>query len=169
MKIEDIKIAFARKKFQGSAPAVTEGRLKKMGIILEAGNDDLLHPFLELMEDLKLSEEDIQIIICRKAGVKNDLFEYPSISIKDLSWKGNISEEALAFLSSSYEVLISFTAEGNKLADFLVEVGRADLKAGRKKADKNAIFDLNISAELSEPEVFTRELKKYIPILKYSN
>ncbi|MHA6280166.1 DUF6913 domain-containing protein [Salinimicrobium sp. CAU 1759] len=140
-----------------------------MGIILEAEKDDLLNAFLGLKEDLNFSKEDIQIIICRKAGAKNDIFEYPSLSIKDLNWKGNISEEASTFLKSAFEVLISFTAEGNKMADFLVEVSRADLKVGRKKVDKNGIFDLNISAELTEPKIFTTELKKILPILKYSS
>ncbi len=69
------------------------------------------------------------------------------------------------FLSAEYDLLISFTSSENKMADFLVSVSRARLKVGRKKSDENGIFDLNISAELSEPEVFTTELKKYLKIL----
>ena len=165
MKIEDIKIAFARKKLLNPATATTEGRSVKMGIILEAEEEELLKTFLELKEDLNLDDDDVKIIISRKKSVKNDIFEYPSFSVKDLTWGGRISNEASAFLMSAFDVLISFTAEENKMADFLVEVSRADLKVGRKKVVKNGIFDLNISVELSEPKVFTTELKKYLTIL----
>ncbi len=166
MKIADIKIALARRKLLGlSSQAAAEGRLQKMGIILEAEEGDLLDPFLKLKEDLNFTDEDIQILICRKKGAKNDIFEYPSVSVKDVNWNGRISEEASAFLNASFDVLISFTAENNKMADFLVEVSRAKLKVGRKKMDRNGIFDLNIFAELSEPKIFTTELKKYLPIL----
>ena len=166
MKIEDIKIAFARKKLlKLSSGAVEKNRWRRMGVILEAEEDELLNSFFQLKEDLKFADEDIQIIISRKRGLKSDIFEYPSVSIQDLNWKGSISDEASAFVNSAYEVLISFTAEENKMADFLVEVSRANLKVGRKKADEKGIFDLNISAELSEPEIFTTELKKYLQIL----
>ena len=166
MKIAEIKIALARRKLLNLASQiVAEGNFRKMGIILEAEENDLLDPFLKLKEDLSFADEDIQILICSKKAAKNDIFEYPSVSGKDLKWNGRISGEASVFLSTSFDVLISFTSEENKIADFLVEVSRAKLKVGRKKVDKKGIFDLNISAALAEPKVFTTELKKYLPIL----
>lgn len=167
MKISDLKIAVARKKLlalaEGSSSATTSS---KMGVILEAEDDKYLKPFLQLKQDLHLKQEDFKVVICAERGVKNDIFDYPVISIKDFGWMGNIKEETSAFLDADYDVLISFTAEENKMADFLVSVTRARLKVGRKKEDKNGIFDLNISAELSSPEVFTEELKNYLKILK---
>lgn len=136
-----------------------------MGILLEVGDEKALQAFLQLKEELNLQDDDLKMVICREKGVKNDIFEYPFISLKDFSWNGNLSESSSAFLDAEYDVLISFTASENKMADFLVSVTRARLKVGRKKEDGNSIFDLNISADLSTPEVFTGELKKYLRIL----
>jgi len=167
VKISDIKIAVARKKLLGIAEA-SSGRStgRKMAILLEVGDERSLNSFFELREELNLQEEDLRIVVCREKGSKNDLFEQPFISLKDFSWNGDLTESSSAFLDVEYDVLISFTASENKMADFLVSVTRARLKVGRKTEDLKGIFDLNISAELSAPEVFTTELKKYLKILK---
>ena len=136
-----------------------------MAVLLDLSADDALKAFMNLKEDLQLKSEDFRVVHCGKRGAKNDIFEAPVISLQDLGWSGRISEEASAFLNTEYDVFISFTASENKMADFLVSVSRARLKVGRKRSDKNGIFDLNISAELSQPEIFTAELKKYLKIL----
>lgn len=168
MKIADIKIALARKKLLAfCANALAEDSLK-MGIILDASQLDLLDSFLQLKDDLGLADKEIGIIFCSKKVLKNDIFEYPVISMQDFRLNGRISGEKTGFLKSGYEVLVSFTSEENKLADLLVEVSRAQLKVGRKRTFKNDIFDLTVAAELSEPQIFTKELKKYLKILNTS-
>lgn len=137
-----------------------------MGILLEVGDEKSIKTFLQFKDELNLKKDELKIVICREKGVKNDIFEYPHISLKDFSWNGDLNESSSTFLETEYDVLISFTASENKMADFLVSVTRARLKVGRKREDENGIFDLNISADLSSPEVFTTELKKYLKILK---
>lgn len=167
MKIGDIKLAVARKNFRVSAEkSVAESRKCKLGIILDAGREDSLKHFLKLKEDLNLEQHEMNLVICLKKGVKNDLFGYPQITREDIGWTGKTSEQASAFLEAQYDVLVSFTASENKMANFLVSVIRAGLKVGRKNSDKSDIFDLNISAGLSQSEIFTEELKKYLKILK---
>lgn len=167
MKISDIKIAVARKKLLGIAQASPDrSKNRKIVILLEVGDEKSVNSFFQLREELSLEEDDLRIVICREKGSKNDIFEQPFISLKDFSWNGNLTESSSAFLDAEYDVLISFTASENKMADFLVSVTRARLKVGRKTEDVNGIFDLNISADLSAPEVFTTELKKYLKILK---
>lgn len=167
MKISDLKIAIARKKLLALADASPAALANcKMGILLEAEAEMYLKPFLQLKQDLKLEQQDFKVVICRERAVKNNNFEYPVISLKDFGWKGDLKEASSVFLDTDYDVLISFTSEENKMADFLVSVTRARLKVGRKMGGENGIFDLNISAALSSPEVFTEELKKYLRILK---
>jgi hypothetical protein len=167
VKISDLKIAVARKKLLNVAEtSAIKTNAFKMGILLEVGDDKALHSFLQLRQELNLQDEDFKIVICREKDVKNAIFEYPFISIKDFSWNGSLKEESAAFLDAAYDVLISFTASENKMADLLVSVTRARLKVGRKKEDEMGIFDLNISSDLSAPDVFTAELKKYLKILK---
>ncbi|MCX2837624.1 hypothetical protein OQ279_05605 [Salinimicrobium sp. MT39] len=169
MKIQEIKFALARKKWRSQAGNFAEKKRFQLGLILDAEDEQAILPFLKLQDDLSLQKQQVCFVFCREKGFRNGIFEYPMISNADFSWNGRISEGASAFLNTQYEVLISFTAEENKLADFLVSVSRAQLKAGRKRNDENAIFDLNISAELSEAEVFVHELKKYLKNIKYSN
>lgn len=166
MKITDIKLAVARKNLQKVAEnSVAKGRKFKIGIILDSVEEGTVKPFLKLKEDLHLEQHEFNLVVCPKKGVKNGIFEYPFITGADFNWNGRISDKASGFLEGQYDVLVSFTASENKMANFLVSVTRAGLKAGRKKRVKNDIFDLYISAELSEPEVFIEELKKYLKIL----
>jgi|GEM_PF-6894687 hypothetical protein len=161
-----MRLALARKKLRSQVEnTVAEARNCRLGVILDAEDEKAFLPFLKLQQDLSLQQHEVCFVFGRKKGVKNGIFEYPVISNADFSWNGRFSQSASAFLNTQYDVLISFTAEENKLADFLVSVSRARLKVGRKREDKNAIFDLNISAELSEAEVFVHELKKYLKIL----
>ena len=166
MKISDLKVAVVQRRLLAFAEgAVAQNNGRKLGLILDAEGEETLKPFFKLKEDLDLRQQDVRVVICGKRAAKNGLFEYPVISLEDFGWSGKISEVASDFLNSHYDVLISFTASENKTADFLVSLTRARLKVGRKLMGKNDIFDLTISAELSEPEVFTAELKKYLKIV----
>lgn len=166
MKISDLKIAVARKKLlalaEGSADA---GRSRNMGIILDAENENTLQSFLDLKQDLNLKQEDYKLIFCKERGAKNAIFDTPVISRKDFGWNGKSTEAVSTFLNTEYDVLISFTASENKMANFLVSVSNSRLKVGRLTTDKKGIFDLNISTELSSPGIFITELKKYLKIL----
>lgn len=166
MKITDLKIAVARKKLL-HVPEVTavKARQRKMGIIIDTSGKESIKDFLKLQEDLHLKTEDFKVVMCGKKEGINDTFEYPLVSLQDLKWNGKISDETLAFLETEYDVLISFTATENKMANFLVRVCRAEIKVGRERSVKNDIFDLTISAGLLEPEIFTTELKKYLKVL----
>lgn len=142
------------------------GRSRQMGIILDAEDETLINSFRELKQDLNLKQEEFRIIICGEKATEKVFFDTPVICRKDFGWNGKSSEEVSAFLNAEYDVVISFTASENKMADFLVSVTRARLKVGRKTEDKKGIFDLNISADISSPEIFKSELKKYLKILK---
>ena len=163
MKISDIKIAVARKKLISSHSS-EDGEERKLGIIIDSEDPGIYKVFLQLKEDLKLKQDDFLLVFCTEKPLKNSIFDAPVIGRKDFGWNGKAGENASAFLNANYDVLISFTAEENKMADFLVSVSRARLKIGRKTEDKKGIFDLNISAALSSPEVFVLEVKKYLKI-----
>ncbi|WP_029034663.1 DUF6913 domain-containing protein [Salinimicrobium terrae] len=166
MKITDIKLAVARKNLRQTGDnSVAESKECKLGIILDEVNEESIKSFLKLKGDLNLQQHEVNIVSCREKGVKNGTFDYPVISKEDFGWSGKTSQAASAFMAFQYDVLISFTASENKMADFLVSVTRARLKVGRKIPDQNGIFDLTISAGLSEAEIFTEELKKYLKIL----
>ncbi len=166
MKIKDLKLAVARKNLRISAEnSVAEGKVCKLGIILDDSSEDSVKHFLKLKEDLNLKQHEVKFVFCGKKAVKNDTFECPEISREDFRWNGKVSEKASAFIDAQFDVLVSFTASENKMANFLVSVTRARLKVGREKTSEKTIFDLNISAELSEAGIFTEELKKYLKIL----
>ena len=163
MKISDIKIAIARKKLLNSHSS-EEGEGRKLGVIIDSEDTGIYNAFLQLKEVLRLKQQDFLLIFCTEKPLKNDNFDAPVIGRKDFGWNGKAGETASAFLDANYDVLISFTSEENKMADFLVSVSRARLKIGRKTEDKKGIFDLNISAALSSPEIFVIEVKKYLKI-----
>lgn len=142
------------------------GRTRQMGIILDTEDETILKSFHELKQDLNLKQEEFKMIICREKATEKVFFDTPVICRRDFGWNGKSSEEVSTFLNAKYDVVISFTASENKMANFLVSVTRARLKVGRRTEDKKGIFDLNISADISSPEIFKSELKKYLKILK---
>ena len=165
MKISSFKLAVVRKRLLASKAVIFRAEPRKMAILLDVYCKDSLIAFLKLKKDLQLNENDLKIICCGKKAVKNDILETVDFSFDDFSWSGRVSEEMTSFLNIYYDVLISFTASENKIASFLVSLSKARLKVGRKMCDENGLFDLSISAEISEPEVFTAELKKYLKIV----
>ena len=134
----------------------------KLGIILDSEEETIFRAFQHLKEDLHLKQDDFLQVFCLEKSAQNLIFDTPVITRKDFGWNGKAGETASEFLNSEYDVLISFTAEENKMADFLVSVSRARLKVGRKTIDGKGIFDLNISAALCSPKIFITELKKYL-------
>lgn len=165
MSLTPIKLKLAALKFGGRKNENQSVKVR-IAVILDSEEEEKQRSFFDLKEVFELKEEEFNLMICKTKGVKNDIFEAPCFTPKNLRWNGQIDHpEVLDFLDRDYELLICFAASENKLAGFLVSQVKADLKVGREQNKENN-FDFVIETELDEPEVFLEELKKYKSIIK---
>ena len=96
---------------------------------------------------------------------KNDTFDYPVFSHKDLSWTATFDKsEVKDFIAEKFDLLINYY-DTEKAALLLVSnLSKANFKVGFLSVDKKLNhFMINTNAE--NYQVFVEELFKYLKIL----
>lgn len=168
--LSNFKIGFAKKRLaivKKKSLHREQNKYPRFGVILDSEREDLKERFLKLKEELRLRDSDFQIVVCKDEKTEDNIFQGLVFTRKDLKWNGKIRNgEIIDFTQKSMDVLISFAEHDNKLATLLVSVSNAELRVGRKEEPGFAgLFDMVISTEFDEIDVFLIELKKYLKIL----
>jgi hypothetical protein len=112
-----------------------------------------------------IDEKNIKILVYKDKIKKNDVFEYPVFSHKDLSWHGTVdTKEVKNFIKEPFDLLINYY-DTEKVALLLVShLSKASFKVGFATVDKRLNhFMINTNAE--NYKVFIDELFKYLKIL----
>ena len=113
---------------------------------------------------LQISEEAIEVLVFQKKIPKENENE-GVFSPKDFGWYGKIKSEGLKhILTKKYDVLINYSKVENIYSNLLLLQCKTSLRVGFLHLD-NRFYDLIIECELTEIELFNRELKKYLEIL----
>ncbi|WP_264521493.1 DUF6913 domain-containing protein [Flavobacterium sp. N1994] len=110
-------------------------------------------------------ENEIKILVYKDKIKKNETFDYPVFSNKDLSWRGTVDKkEVKEFVKQPFDLLINYY-DTEKVALLLVShLSKASFKVGFSAVDKRLNhFMINTNAE--NYKVFTDELFKYLKIL----
>ena len=112
-----------------------------------------------------IAESDIKILVFKDKVKKNEVFDYPVFSHKDLSWHGTVDKkEVKDFIAQPFDLLINYY-DTEKAALLLVShSSKAGFKVGFASIDKRLNhFMINTNAE--NYKVFMDELFKYLKIL----
>ena len=112
-----------------------------------------------------IAENDIKILVYKDKIKKNETFDYPVFSHKDLSWRGAVDKkEVKEFVKQPFDLLINYY-DTEKVALLLVShLSKASFKVGFAAVDKRLNhFMINTNAE--NYKVFMDELFKYLKIL----
>ena len=96
---------------------------------------------------------------------KNEVFDYPTFSHKDLSFKGNLENENVTnFTNQEFDMLISYYDTEKAPLMIATFKSKANFKVGFSTIDKRLNhFMINTNAE--NYKVFVSELFKYLKIL----
>lgn len=139
--------------------------IKTVGIIFD---ETYFYEREELVKELILNgiaESDIKVLVFKDKIKKNEVFDYPVFSHKDLSWHGTVDKKDVKeFIAEPFDLLINYY-DTEKAALLLVShLSRAGFKVGFASIDKRLNhFMINTNAE--NYKVFTDELFKYLKIL----
>lgn len=112
-----------------------------------------------------IAETDIKVLVFKDKIKKNDVFDYPVFSHKDLSWRGTVDKkEVKDFISEPFDLLINYY-DTEKVALLLVShLSKAGFKVGFAAIDKR-LNHFMIDTIAENYKVFTDELFKYLKIL----
>ncbi|NNT72952.1 hypothetical protein HKT18_12050 [Flavobacterium sp. IMCC34852] len=112
-----------------------------------------------------IAESDVKVLVFKNKIKKNEVFDYPTFSHRDLSWHGTVDKkEVKDFINEPFDLLINYY-DTEKVALLLVShQSKAGFKVGFASIDKRLNhFMINTNAE--NYKVFTDELFKYLKIL----
>ncbi|WP_293872026.1 hypothetical protein [Flavobacterium sp.] len=139
--------------------------IKTVGIIFDESYFYEKEALVHALTENKIEEKDIKILVYKDKLKKNETFEYPVFSNKDLSWRGTIDKkEVKEFVKAPFDLLINYY-DTEKVALLLVShLSKASFKVGFATVDKRLNhFMINTNAE--NYKVFMDELFKYLKIL----
>jgi hypothetical protein len=139
--------------------------IKKVGIIFD---ETYFYERESLVNELiknGIDESNIKILVYKDKIKKNETFDYPVFSHKDLSWHGTVDKkEVKDFIKEPFDLLINYY-DTEKVALLLVShLSKSSFKVGFATVDKRLNhFMINTNAE--NYKVFVEELFKYLKIL----
>jgi hypothetical protein len=112
-----------------------------------------------------IAENDIKILVLKNKIKKNEAFDYPVFSNKDLSWRGTVDKkEVKDFVHEPFDLLINYY-DTEKVALVLVShLSKASFKVGFAAIDKR-LNHFMIDTNAENYKVFMDELFKYLKIL----
>jgi hypothetical protein len=143
----------------------SDSAIKTVGIIFD---ETYFYEREALVQELikkGIAEKDIQVLVFKNKIKKNEVFDYPIFSQKDLSWRGTVDKkEVKDFIKEPFDLLINYY-DTEKVALLLVShQSKAGFKVGFTSIDKRLNhFMINTNAE--NFKVFMDELFKYLKIL----
>jgi hypothetical protein len=112
-----------------------------------------------------IDESNIKILVYKDKIKKNEVFDYPVFSHKDLSWTGTVDKkEVKDFIKEPFDLLINYY-DTEKVALLLVShLSKASFKVGFATVDKR-LNHFMIKTNAENYKVFVEELFKYLKIL----
>jgi len=147
----------------------SEGKIKKVGIIVE---EDLLKTYdfrKKLSESFGISMNDFKILLFQKNSKSEVLTDFETFSNKDFGMFGKIKTEIIKnFVKSDFDLFINYCPQDNIMAQVVSFQSQAVLKAGFS-LEKLNFYDISIKIEANKIDTFNTELIKYLEILKLIN
>lgn len=144
---------------------VDNSKAKSLGILFNIDEVDDFESFRQLGNYLKIRPNRVKIIAFSPTETDKPNFWEVCFNPKDIGWKGVIKNiELKAFLDTEFDVLISYYSSEELELKFLTGVSRAKFKIGILQADVR-MNDLIIKTNMSEFNVFKKEVFKYLNIL----
>jgi hypothetical protein len=112
-----------------------------------------------------IQESDIKVLVFKDKIKKNEQFEYPTFSHKDLSWAATFDKsEVKDFMAQKFDLLINYYDTEKSALLIVSNQSKASFKVGFSAIDKKLNhFMINTNAE--NYKVFVEELFKYLKIL----
>jgi hypothetical protein len=154
-----------KKELSNAIPATVDGKVKTVGILFD---ETYFHEREALVNELianGIASDNINVLVFKDRIKKNETFDYPVFSHKDIKWTASIDRfEVKEFIQKDFDLLINYY-DTEKAALLLVShLSKARFKAGFATVDKR-LHHFMIDTNAENYKVFSDELFKYLKIL----
>ncbi|GEP50857.1 hypothetical protein FNO01nite_15290 [Flavobacterium noncentrifugens] len=169
MFLNYIKNFFTQKTVKKSLSNVkhsdTEAKIKTVGIIFDESYFYEKDALVQELISNGIYESQISILVFKNKIPKNESFDYPVFSHKDLSWAATFDKsEVKDFIAKKFDLLINYYDTEKAALLLVTNQSKAKFKVGFSSIDKKLNhFMINTNAE--NYKVFVDELFKYLKIL----
>lgn len=139
--------------------------IKTVGIIFDESYFYEREALVKELIQNGIAENNIKVLVFKDKIKKNEVFDYPVFSHRDLSWTGNVDKkEVKDFVAEPFDLLINYY-DTEKVPLLLVShLSKAGFKAGFASIDKR-LNHLMINSNAENFKIFMDELFKYLKIL----
>ena len=154
-----------KKSLLNVRPEAAAEIIKTVGIVFDETNFDKREELIRELVKNGISENAIKVLVFKNSIKKNETFEYPTFSHKDLSWAATFDKsEVKDFIATKFDLLINYYDTEKSPLLLVSNLSKAKFKVGFASIDKKLNhFIINTTAE--NYLVFTEELFKYLKIL----
>lgn len=140
-------------------------RIKTVGIVFD---ETYFHEREALVQELVsngISPNAIQVLVFKDKIKKNEVFDYPTFSHKDLSWTATFDKsEVKDFIAQKFDLLINYYDTEKSALLLVSNQSKASFKVGFSSID-NKLNHFMINTNAENYKVFIEELFKYLKIL----
>lgn len=154
-----------KKSLSDVSPAAGSATVRTVGLLLD---ETYFYEKQELIDDLMrngIDAEQVSVLVFKNRIKKNERFDYPVFSLKDLSWQATFSDSDVKdFIAKPFDLLINYydVEKGALLA--VSNASKAKFKVGFASVDKK-VNHFMIDTQAEKHDVFIDELFKYLKIL----
>ena len=143
----------------------SDKKIKTVGIIFD---ESYFYEREALVQELILNgieESDIKFIVFKDKIKKNEVFDFPVFSFKDLTWIATLANPQVTnFVKEPFDLLIYYYDTEKTALLLASHLSKANFKVGFSLID-NRLNHFMINTNAENYKVFTDELFKYLKIL----
>ena len=169
MFLNYLKNLFTKKIVKNSLSNVKDSgiqrKIKTVGILFDESYFYEREALVAELVSQGIDSDAINILVFKNKVRKNESFEYPIFSTRDLSWRATFSNSDVRnFIERDFDLLINYYDTEKPALLIVSNLSAAQFKVGFAAIDnKLNHFMINTTAE--NYKVFTAELFKYLKIL----
>lgn len=169
MFLNFLKNFLLKRKLKNSLSNVTNNfsgqKIQTVGILIdESYFNDRQGLIKELIQN-GIRQENVSILVYKDKVKKNEIFDNPTFSLKDVNWMGEIEKsEVILFLNQNFDLLINYYNVERAALLLVTQKTKANFKVGFSTIDKR-LNHFMINTEAENYKVFSDELFKYLKIL----
>ena len=139
-------------------------KIRTVGLLIDETYFAKKEDLIRALEDNGVEKEHIKVLLYHDKDKKRDV-NFPSLSLKSVSWSGSIEkEDVVQFKATKFDLLISYYDIEKAPLLLVTQRSKASFKVGFSTIDKR-LNHLLIQTTAEDHTIFIQELFKYLKIL----
>ncbi|HMI07321.1 MAG TPA: hypothetical protein VK528_07240 [Flavobacterium sp.] len=154
-----------KKSLSNVKPEAANETIKTVGILFDESYFNDREKLIQELIKNGIEETQIKVLVFRNNIKKNEQFDYPVFSHKDLSWAATFDKsEVKDFIARKFDLLVNYYDTEKPPLLLVSNLSKAKFKVGFSAIDKK-LNHFMIETNAENYKVFVAELFRYLKIL----